>query len=390
MRRVKEQYGKIGGVLAYHVIQSFKPGETDAKTAHEIGVEFASKLFGDKYEVLVTTHTDTKHIHNHILLNSVSYITGEKYHDGGKRNLDHLRSVSDTLCREHGLSVIKEPKQNKHMPYNLKQEEQQGKQTIRDMIREDIDEAILHSRNLPEFFNLLRKMDYEVSTAGKYLRVKPFGRDRFFRVYNLGKDYTEEAIIQRIKDKGKQRQKPMKPVYSATVIQRDAMKRRNALYAYTRRHSGFASDLIRTYLYYRNTLKRVQKKKYPYRPAAYIREDLRQLQSFSDQAIVLYRYNIHTLPELNEQRTILNQEIGKLNNDRNNLRKQLRTAIDETEIALLRSQIAAISAQIKPKYREVKLLDEVEKRSVWVTRKAQRVASTVAPEKVIDKNILSR
>lgn len=388
MSRVKEQYRKTDGVLAYHLIQSFRPGEVTPETAHQIGVEYAKKVFGDKYEVLVSTHTDTPHFHNHLIVNSVSFLTGEKYHDGGKKNLEYLRSVSDELCKEHNLSVIEKPQSSKHVAYNVKQNEKQGKQTVRDMIREDIDEAIKYARNLPTFFSTLQKMDYEVSTTGKYLKVRPFGHERFFRAYNLGKDYTEEAIMQRIQDRNKP--KLPAPYRSTNKRYSPQEKRRRALYAYTKRHSGFWSDILRTYLYYGNILKRVQKKTYPQRPPLYLREDLQKLQAFSDQMNTLAKYKIHTMPELSEQKEILNQEIGNLNKERNQIRRKLRTVTDETTIRILRSEITRVSVQIKPKYKDVKLLEEVEKRADLTARKAEKVALGIAPIKTLNKEILSK
>ena len=95
-----------GSVLAFHLIQSFKPGETDPETAHKIGQEFASLVTGDRYEYVVATHMDKDHIHNHILLNAVSFVDYRKYHSNRENYLE-IRRISDTLA--DGLSVITDP-----------------------------------------------------------------------------------------------------------------------------------------------------------------------------------------------------------------------------------------------------------------------------------------
>lgn len=110
MAATKKKYGKEGKVLAYHYIESFKPGEVTPELAHRIGVEFARKCFGDRFEVVVGTHLDRHHIHNHIVVNSVSFVDGGKFRSTPKSYYNEIRKVSDELCREYGLSVIDVPK----------------------------------------------------------------------------------------------------------------------------------------------------------------------------------------------------------------------------------------------------------------------------------------
>ena len=105
----KKRFGKEGGILAHHAYQSFKPDEVTPELAHKIGIETAKKLWGDDYEVIVATHMGSHCIHNHILLNSVSFVDGKKY-NGCKENYNRFRDVSDDLCREYDLSVIENPK----------------------------------------------------------------------------------------------------------------------------------------------------------------------------------------------------------------------------------------------------------------------------------------
>ena len=107
MTITKEQYGKTGGILGFHAFQSFAEGEVTPELAHQIGVQFANEMWGDRFQVIVTTHLNTNHIHNHIVLNSVSFKDGLKYYDN-HTNYAKMRHISDELCKEYGLSVIKE------------------------------------------------------------------------------------------------------------------------------------------------------------------------------------------------------------------------------------------------------------------------------------------
>ena len=105
MTATKKRYGKLGGNTCYHGFQSFYGKEVSPEEAHALGMETARRMWGDEYEVLVTTHLNTKNVHNHFVVNSVSFRTGRKY-ENHKRDHQRLREVSDELCREHGLYVI--------------------------------------------------------------------------------------------------------------------------------------------------------------------------------------------------------------------------------------------------------------------------------------------
>ena len=107
--QTKQLWGKEGGRVAYHGYQSFREGEVDADTAHKIGVELAQELWGDRFEVVVATHLNTGHYHNHFCLNSVSFRDGYKYHDT-KEDIRRMRDVSDAICRRYGLSIEDRPR----------------------------------------------------------------------------------------------------------------------------------------------------------------------------------------------------------------------------------------------------------------------------------------
>ena len=108
MSNTKEYWRKTGSDLGYHIIQSFAVGETTPDEAHEIGVELARRLFGNRFEAVIGTHLNTDNLHNHIIINSVSYFDGSKFRST-KAELYRIREVSDQLCREHSLSVILQP-----------------------------------------------------------------------------------------------------------------------------------------------------------------------------------------------------------------------------------------------------------------------------------------
>ena len=198
MQMVKRQFGKEGGIVAFHGYQSFAPGEVAAEQAHEIGIELARRLWGDKFQVVVATHLDREHIHNHFVLNSVSFVDGKKFNDC-KATYTLMRRTSDELCREHGLSVIEAPEQGRTMSYDAWEAEQKGKSTWYSQIRRDVDAAITRSFLFERFVANLREQGYEVK-LGKYIAVRPPGKEQFVRLKTLGDNYTEKAIRQRIRN----------------------------------------------------------------------------------------------------------------------------------------------------------------------------------------------
>ena len=186
MMETKQQFGKMGGVLGYHFIQSFQPGEVTPEQAHAIGLEFAKRLFGKRYEVVISTHLNKHHLHNHLVVNSVSCVDGQKYHSSPESYYNDVRGTSDELCRENDLSVI--APQGKGTHYAEWKAEQGGKPTVRGVICADIDAIIHQAYTYDTFLMLLRRNGYEVrrSSNRKYTTVKPPGAKRAIRLDSLG------------------------------------------------------------------------------------------------------------------------------------------------------------------------------------------------------------
>ena len=221
MMETKQQFGKMGGVLGYHFIQSFQPGEVTPEQAHAIGLEFAKRLFGKRYEVVISTHLNKHHLHNHLVVNSVSCVDGQKYHSSPESYYNDVRGTSDELCRENDLSVIAPQGKGKH--YAEWKAEQGGKPTVRGVIRADIDAIIHQAYTYDTFLMLLRKNGYEVrrSPNRKYTTVKPPGAKRAIRLDSLGEGYTEADILLRL---SKQRHGGIAPPTVTQPVKRYRMK----------------------------------------------------------------------------------------------------------------------------------------------------------------------
>lgn len=200
MMATKRRYGKTGGNVAYHGYQSFRTGEVTPEEAHKIGLETARRMWGSDYEIVVTTHLNTDNLHNHFVVNSVSFKTGRKFEN---HISDHyrLREISDAVCLEYGKSILKEADfyGGGKREYWLKQK---GGMTHRELLKRDIDTALSQSTNFKAFELRLKDMGYEIRRDERFAHysVKAPDWQRAIRLDRLGKEYTPQAIRERLLD----------------------------------------------------------------------------------------------------------------------------------------------------------------------------------------------
>ena len=198
MQLVKMIYGKENGILAFHAYQSFNEGEVTPKIAHEIGVKLANEMWGDRFQVVVSTHLNTEHLHNHFVINSVSFKDGKKYYSN-LTNTALLRKTSDEICEEYGLSDLTEKTCKSGINF-----ENFYKKSMRDsdyykFAKEDIDYAIKHSYTLKQFQQMLVAMGYNYYYRADKLSVRREPYKRNIRVERaFGEDYSLENIKRRI------------------------------------------------------------------------------------------------------------------------------------------------------------------------------------------------
>lgn len=342
MLLVKRQFGKEGGIIAFHAYQSFAPGEVTPEQAHDIGVELARRLWGKRFQVIVATHLDKQHIHNHFVLNSVSFVDGKKYNDC-KATYALMRRTSDELCREHGLSVIEAPEQGRSMSYDAWEAEKQGKPTWYSQIRRDVDLCIARSFLFADFLDNLKRQGYAVK-AGKYIAVRPPGKERFVRLKTLGDNYTEEAIRGRIQEH------EQTPLYHRPPPPR---KQRKTVRGKVRKVTGFRA------LYYRYVylLRKWRTPKSPPRKRRYNMAEIIKFDRYIEQAELLMKYRIDTEEQLRTLKEAQENEIDILAKQRNGLYRQKRKAPESEEIS---SQISSVNQAIKRYRRELRVCAGIE------------------------------
>ena len=184
-----------GNNLAFHLIQSFEPGEVDYQKAHEIGKQLADAVTKGQHEYVVTTHIDKGHIHNHIIFCAMNFVDHHKY-NSNKRSYYGIRNMSDKLCRENGLSVVVPGKGSKGKSYAEYQAEKTGT-SWKGKLKIAVDALIPQVSSFEELLSRLQAAGYAIK-PGKYVSCRAPGQERFTRLKTLGADYTEEAIRERI------------------------------------------------------------------------------------------------------------------------------------------------------------------------------------------------
>lgn len=196
----KQQYiaatGRVRGsddVIAYHVRQSFRPGEISPEEANRLGVEFAQRFTKGKHAFVVCTHIDKAHVHNHIIWSAVNVDCDRKFRNfwGSTRA---VRQLSDTICIENGLSIVENPKPH-GKSYN-KWLGDQAKPSHRELLRAAIDNALAQKpTDLEDLLKLLQASGCEVSRRGKSYRLKLPGWDKVARLDSLGEGYTQDDLL---------------------------------------------------------------------------------------------------------------------------------------------------------------------------------------------------
>ncbi|MDO5556675.1 MAG: relaxase/mobilization nuclease domain-containing protein [Clostridia bacterium] len=160
MMAVKMQYNKLKGRDKIHFIQSFSPDdELTYEMAHEIGMKMAEHFKG--FQVVVATHQDRKHIHNHIVINTVNFENGIKFHQS-KQELQQIKELSNKLCLEYGLTITDEKSKVDDIKINEYQAMLKNESWKIDLIKA-IDKCMENSNSKIEFFNKMSKLGYKVT-----------------------------------------------------------------------------------------------------------------------------------------------------------------------------------------------------------------------------------
>jgi len=349
MRKTKKQFFKINGIQGFHAVQSFMSGEVTPEQAHRIGLELAQELWGDKFQVIVSTHLNTDNIHNHFVLNSVSFIDGKRFCNT-KKDYAIMRKTSDKLCEEYGLSVLKqEEKYNKYAISSL----------YKELMKDCIDYAIANAKDYNEFIKILQDLDYIITDKNNTLSIRREPYKRSTRIERqFGNKYTKENIYKRILE--------IQPEFSYSLdpylLYNRSYKKYNSEKQKYLQSKGSISYLIFYYeklfdINTENTSKLILTKMTP----ELIRE-IKKLDEFSMQVRFLCKNNINSEQELLDYQKSTYEKINPLKSERENLWRKYKRAKTEDEKAVIENQIVEISKKITPLAEEIKHCNNIELR----------------------------
>ena len=340
----KQQFGKTKGYIAWHGYQSFQPGEVSAEECHKIGVELAKKMWGDRFQVIVTTHLDREHLHNHFCINSVSYLDGKKY-NYSKSEIQRLRRTSDEICLAHGLSVIEKPMGK--TPRSIYFAEKENAPTKYNLMRSAIDFAIEHGATHSQFLTVLREEGYicEINNRARCWMIRSINERRATRLYRLGENYTNVAIRKRIEAQ------PQREAYE---------KYRNlmgtvASKPYRDYYQGFWNQLsimrevkgLKSYYYRYCYMLGILPPESEHRPLSpELRQALRYIERYSEEVRLVGKYDFETYQNVEQFIEDNDEKILQLEKERNKLHNKVSRAKTAEEKRQYLTQKNALTEQL--------------------------------------------
>ena len=351
MQLVKMIYGKENGILAFHAYQSFNEGEVTPEIAHEIGVKLANEMWGDRFQVVVSTHLNTQHLHNHFVINSVSFKDGKKYYSN-LTNTALLRKTSDEICEEYGLNVLKEKTCKSGINF-----ENFYKKSMRDsdyykFAKEDIDYAIKHSYTLKQFQQMLVSMGYNYYYRADKLSVRREPYKRNIRVERaFGEEYSLENIKRRILENDYIRQE--------RIIPYKVMGHRHFITRVRIRKKYKPKGIVALYYYYKYLLKLYTRNNIQYKLTPEMRAEVKKMDEYSERIRFLCKYKIEMMSDVDNVKEKKQEEMQKILNIRNRLYYKRQKLDNESEKDSVTKEIIDVTSVLAKVRKEIKLCDEI-------------------------------
>jgi hypothetical protein len=344
-------------VVAYHGYQSFKDGEVTPEECHAIGVETAKRLWGDRYEVIVTTHLNTKtHLHNHFVFNSVSFVDGEKFRYQ-TADILALREVSDEVCKEFGKSVLE--KSPFHGSSSVYWVHRNGGLTQTDLVKDDIDIAIAHSYSPQSFMQNMIDMGYRFNRGifNEYPSIFVPGRSKPIRLKSFGEDYTRQRLLERIN--ANRYTRPLKIKFYFPIYR-----------IYGKRKPTWADSLYTLFdtllTILELMLAKPEGKQVPISPE--LRFEIQKLNKYIKQQEFLTVYKLETVEELSSFADTLQSRMDKLLEKRKQLDNKIRRAATSEIEAKYKAERRKLSGQLAVIREDIATAEDIEKESSRLVR----------------------
>ena len=370
MLAVQKRFGLRGSNVAYHGFQSFAPDEITPDEAHRIGIETAKAMWGDRYQVLVTTHLNTKSVHNHIVVNAVSYVDGKKFQNHIRDHIQ-LREVSDRICIEHGLTTLE------NAPFYGGEKKsywihKSGQKTHRDILKDDIEECIKLAWTDGHFIELMEERGYIYDYTRHSIRAPSW--ERGVRLDRMG--YSKENIMDRIMgyDHLQKRHSYVNyGSYQPKSYNDYPLLQLERQLDFTIDHSTSGVKVAISLVFYvivellklvTGEVNREELRPQPISPE--LRLEAAKLDELTAQATLLGRNHIETLPQLEGLISEKTEAIRILENERQRCYNRLKTAESPESEAEIKEKAKDITERIKPMRSDLKTAKGALKRSKYL------------------------
>lgn len=354
---VKRSYAKADGIEAYHGYLSFKEQNITPELTMKIGTEFAQEVWGKRFQVLVTVHTDTEHPHCHFVINSVSFVDGKKLL-GEEKAWFKFKQTADRLCEKYGLYYNPKLVRGKSSSYHYNREKK-GEPTRYLLAREAMEKALLQCTNTADLRYTLAKLGYELTMNDrrKYWTITPKGSKKPIRLVKLSADYTPEGIRHRLVNNRYDR--------PPRIDYRHYRPKQYKLPTCGDRILQRTSVIYRIYLYYAFRLGVIHSYRRP-DPAKLhwiFKDELAYLDRLSEEVRLMGREKISTDVELLAYKHKLEDRIQTFTDERSDLRKHSRRKISADELKETKDKITHITINLRKLRHELKLCEHIAERS---------------------------
>jgi hypothetical protein len=370
---VKSMYNDVDREIShYHCIQSFSAYDPiTPEQCHKIGIETAKKLTGGNFQVLVTTHLNTDKLHNHIVINGVG-LDGRHF-PNNKAKVREFRAISDDFCRQYGLDVMANGR-NRKIPKGSSKDETKIRSKRNLLAKKVIDDVIKEATSLDDFIGLMAEQGYYLNCDmnHKYWTIRRKEWERSMRLYRLGNDYTNSALLERIErengesDRMRYNRLRKENKFKIIYVDRKIYKKGRKL-----------GRLQAMYLRYCYKLGVLPKK----RPItitmvdADLKEDLLYADKISAETEYLFTAKIRDYKDLTEDIHATETEIKNLSTERSSLYSKKKYAAPE-EQQLIINQIEEINGRIKELRNNLAVANRVKERSIKIADKLKPKENT--------------
>lgn len=358
MQDTKKRFNKEGGIISYHLIQSFEGKEVTPEKCHELGLQYAKEIFGEDYELVVATHLNTDNVHNHIVVNSVSFKSGNKFYSN-RETKDFIRITSDFICKENVLSVLSTPWKCKGY-YKLYAKNNPYMQ----LVKKDIDDAISSSYSYKGFKTRLENQGYCISYNEETgLLVSRNNSYKIVRPQELfGDNYTKEKILDRIENKTPNKIYIPKKKYKMTIEEYNKFKQKQREYQLGKLPLLYI--LICLLLKIDPLPQRIELNNYKFPITKEMKIAIKHLNSLSEQTILLTENKINNLNDLKSFRYIQEENLRILKGKRERLwRKRSKETNPEIKERITH-EIDDLKVWIKKVNKDIINCFEIENRTI--------------------------